>query len=309
MTHPVHASKSTARHLLKVVAAGALAAAFATNAAADFHTYKIEQIYSNPSGTVQFVVLHEALGEDGQQFWSGHAFSTTSHTGAPLTNYVFPSNISKSFVTHDTRALIASAGFASLGLVAPDYVLPNGFLDPAGGRLNYGDVDVVTYGALPTVGAKAIDRTGTAIQNVATNFAGASASVGAQAFAINPGITGAWFDPKQSGHGLFLEVLPPNGLMAFWFTFNPDGTQQAWFGGVGSYAGNIATVPVALTTGGRWIPNFDASKVVNNPWGTLTFTFTDCNSGRVDFTSSIPGYGSNHMDLARLTSPAGLTCP
>ena len=62
MTHPVHASKSTARHLLKVVAAGALAAAFATNAAADFHTYKIEQIYSNPSGTVQFVVLHEALG-------------------------------------------------------------------------------------------------------------------------------------------------------------------------------------------------------------------------------------------------------
>lgn len=136
----------------------------------------------------------------------------------------------------------------------------------------------------------------------------AIASMAASAVEIGPGITGAWFDPQQSGHGLFLEVLPSNGLMAFWFTFNPDGTQQAWFGGVGSYAGNTATVPVALTTGGRWVPNFDASKIVNDPWGTLTFTFSDCNSGRVDFTSTLPGYGSNHMTLTRLTSPAGLTC-
>jgi hypothetical protein len=66
---------------------------------------------------------------------------------------------------------------------------------------------------------------------------------------------------------------------------------------------------VALTTGGRWIPNFDMTKVVNNPWGTLDFTFTDCNSGRVDFASTYPGYGSNHMTLTRLTNPAGLMCP
>ena len=70
----------------------------------------------------------------------------------------------------------------------------------------------------------------------------------------------------------------------------------------------MATVSVALTTGGRWIPDFDASKVVNHPWGTFTFAFTGCNSGRVDFTSTYPGYGSNHMDLTRLTMPAGLTC-
>ena len=130
----------------------------------------------------------------------------------------------------------------------------------------------------------------------------------ASAVDIGPGFTGAWYDPQQSGHGLFLEVLPQNKLLAFWFTFNPEGTQQSWFGGVGSYSGDTATVPVALTTGGRWIPNFDASKVVNNPWGTLTFTFSDCNSGRVDFASTYPGYGNNHMVLSRLTLPAGLTC-
>ena len=130
----------------------------------------------------------------------------------------------------------------------------------------------------------------------------------ASAVDIGPGFTGAWYDPQQSGHGLFLEVLPQSKLLAFWFTFNPEGTQQSWFGGVGSYAGDTATVPVALTTGGRWIPNFDASKVVSNAWGTLTFTFSDCNSGRVEFASTYPGYGNNHMALSRLTLPAGLVC-
>ena len=136
----------------------------------------------------------------------------------------------------------------------------------------------------------------------------AAAATVASAVEIGPGFTGAWYDRQQNGHGLFLEVLPQNRLLAFWFTFDPDGTQQSWFGGIGGYAGDTATVPVALTTGGRWIPEFDASKVVNNPWGTLTFTFSDCNSGRVDFASTYPGYGSNHMTLTRLTLPAGLTC-
>jgi hypothetical protein len=136
----------------------------------------------------------------------------------------------------------------------------------------------------------------------------AGAATIASAVDIGPGLTGAWYDPQQNGHGLFLEVLPQNQFLAFWFTFNPDGTQQSWFGGVGTYSGATATVPVELTTGGRWIPNFDASKIVNSPWGTLTFTFTDCNSGRVDFASTYPGYGSSHMALTRLTLPAGLTC-
>lgn len=133
---------------------------------------------------------------------------------------------------------------------------------------------------------------------------------GAPAVNIGPGFTGAWYDPAQSGHGLFLEVLQNNALLAWWFTFNPAGTEQSWFGGVGNYSGNTAVITqVTQTTGGRWIPNFDPSKLVQIPWGTLTFTFTDCNSGRVDFNSPVPGYGIGSMNLTRLTLPAGLTCP
>ena len=63
-----------------------------------------------------------------------------------------------------------------------------------------------------------------------------------------------------------------------------------------------------MPTGGRWIPNFNPTQIVPNPWGTLTFTFTDCNHGRVDF-NSIAGYGAGSMNLTRLTQPAGLSCP
>jgi plastocyanin len=126
---------------------------------------------------------------------------------------------------------------------------------------------------------------------------------------ITAGFTGAWYDPAQSGHGIFLEVLPNNLLLAAWYTFTPDGTQQAWFTGLGAITNTTAVVNADLTTGGRWIPNFDPTTVVNNPWGTLTFSFTDCNHGRVDFASTYGNYGTNHMDLQRLTQPVGVTCP
>jgi len=131
---------------------------------------------------------------------------------------------------------------------------------------------------------------------------------------IGAGFSGAWYDPAQSGHGLLLQVLSgapsaSDQLVAYWYTFNPEGTQQAWFGGVGPINGDTAVVTTFQTTGGRWIPNFDPTTIVNNPWGTLTFTFTDCSHGRVDFSSTATGFGTGHMDLVRLTQLAGLSCP
>jgi len=126
---------------------------------------------------------------------------------------------------------------------------------------------------------------------------------------ITNGFTGAWYDPAQSGHGIFIEVLPGNQMLAWWFTFNPDGTQQAWFGNVGAIDGDTATIDAIQTAGGRWIPNFDPANVTQPAWGLLVFTFTDCNHGRVDFSSTAAGYGAGHMDLTRITLPAGLSCP
>ncbi len=115
--------------------------------------------------------------------------------------------------------------------------------------------------------------------------------------------------PAQTGQGFFIEILQNNRLLAGWFAFNPAGTQQASIVGVGTYSGITAVITdVVQPSGGRWIPNFDPHQVVPNPWGALTFTFTDCNHGRVDF-NSVLGYGTGSMNLTRLTQPAGVTCP
>lgn len=131
------------------------------------------------------------------------------------------------------------------------------------------------------------------------------------AIAIGPGLTGAWYDPLQNGHGLLLEVLQGDRLLAYWFAFTPDGIQQAWFGGVGAIVGNQAIIYADRGNGGRWVPSFDPDLFALIPWGTLTFTFPDCNHGRVDFygAGNSSPWGSGSMDLTRLTLPAGLSCP
>ena len=128
---------------------------------------------------------------------------------------------------------------------------------------------------------------------------------------ITSGFTGAWYDPNQAGHGIFIEILPNNQMLAWWFAFNPDGTQQSWFGNIGAIdpVTNTAHIDALQTQGGRWIPNFNPANVTNPPWGGLDFSFTDCNHGRVEFTSTAAGYGAGHMDLTRITLPAGLSCP
>ena len=132
---------------------------------------------------------------------------------------------------------------------------------------------------------------------------------------IGPGFTGSWFDPDQSGQGLMLEVLPEHRLLAQWFSFDPEGTQQAWFGGVATYEGNVAIISeVAQPFQGRWIPDFNPATIVQRRWGRLIFSFSDCNHGKVEFDSVLDteptlDFGRGSMNLTRLTLPLGLACP
>ena len=129
---------------------------------------------------------------------------------------------------------------------------------------------------------------------------------------ITGAFTGAWFDPNADP-----------GMASSWKSFR---TIRSWRGGsrsrrtdsrrgsanVGTINGDTAVVNALTTIGGQWIPNFDPTAVTQPSWGTLTFTFTDCNHGRVDFNANGPagvGYGTGHMDLSRLTQPVGVTCP
>lgn len=130
------------------------------------------------------------------------------------------------------------------------------------------------------------------------------------AFAIGPGITGNWFDSNESGHGFGIEVLPGNQMLADWYVFGPQGGRD-WIVGVGPITGNTAVLTGFQTggSGGLFPPNFNPTQVQNTPWGTITFTFTDCNNGTASWQPTVTEYPAGSIPIQRLTMPAGLTCP
>ncbi len=147
-------------------------------------------------------------------------------------------------------------------------------------------------------------------------------------------LSGNWYNQSQGGHGFQLEFtnLATGGttynMLAIWFVYTPagsiatDGSGQNWIYAQGSYdtSKNTVTLPAVLQTGARFPPNFNTGDVrrvgtgANPPnlWGTLTFTFTDCNTGTVSWHSDVPGYNNANdtpLAITRLTQIAGTTCP
>ena len=145
-------------------------------AVATYHLYQVEQLYSNADGSVQFLVLHQTPPMNGENKLQGHTL--TASQGGVTHAYTFPNDlpggdescdpygygyICTSAPTANKRVLIATQGFAALGLVTPDYTVPNGFFPTAvtaahQGLINYAESSAIfVYSSLPTDGANALE--------------------------------------------------------------------------------------------------------------------------------------------------------
>src|SRR4030081_2377960 len=103
------------RILCVLVTAGAM-----TTANASFHTFQVDELYTNADGTVQFIELHEAFNADNEQFLSGHII--TVKQGPTTHSFTLPNDL-PSANTAGKHVLIATPGFAQLGIVTPDYIV------------------------------------------------------------------------------------------------------------------------------------------------------------------------------------------
>jgi YVTN family beta-propeller protein len=134
-------------------------------------------------------------------------------------------------------------------------------------------------------------------------------------FEIEPGISGAWFDPARNGEGWFVEVLDENSALVYWFTYTPPavGTDQAqaWIGGLGEIKGSSIVVPAAeafISIGPPFGTDFDPERVDLRPWGKFVLSFSSCNGGLMYYQSDDPDYGHGSLDLTRLTTIETLEC-
>jgi hypothetical protein len=293
----------------------------AVPADAAFHLFRIDQVYSSADSTVQYVVLRESTGSNGENFWAGQRLETTSAGGAKQ-QFVFPSNLPSSS-TASRRVLVATASFAALHLVTPDYTVPDGFIPRGGGKVEYaGGVDEVDFPALPTDGATAFDRNSQPVAATPTNFAGATATLTATAPppAGSPdlnqhGLTGSWFESATSGQGIEIEVFPNltgpgvSLVQGAWFTFDsaPAGgvDRERWytFNGPGQSGGANVPVTIFQNVGG----NFNATPVTQaTQVGTGTLTFADCSNATLSYAFTDGTGRTGSIALTRLTP--NVTC-
>lgn len=288
-------------------------------AQAEFHNFRIDQVFSNADGSIQYVVLREAFGGNGEHIWVGHTLVSNGAGG--MQSFQFPSNL-PSPVTANRSVLVATSGFAALGLVTPDFTIPAQFVPVTGGTLNYASgTDVVAVPALPTDGATAVNRDGAPVPATPRNFAGATATVtlpppaGATPDLNQHGLTGSWFEPATSGQGIELEVFPNliapgTGLIqGAWFTFDsaPAGgaDRERWYTFNGNGQSGATNVPVAIfrNVGG----NFNAAPITQaSQVGSGVLAFTDCSNATFSYTLTDGTGRTGSIPLTRLTP--NVTC-
>ncbi|HVO90001.1 MAG TPA: hypothetical protein VMV45_15785 [Casimicrobiaceae bacterium] len=151
-------------------------ALLAIPAHASFHLFVIDQVYSNSDGSVQYIVMREASGANGENFWSGNTIATTNSAGVQK-SFRFPSNLPSSN-TASRSVLIGTAAFGAVSGVAPDYTIPERFIPVDGGSLSYASgTDRINLPALPIDGFSAINRNGTPVPATPRNFSNVSTTM------------------------------------------------------------------------------------------------------------------------------------
>jgi hypothetical protein len=199
--------------------------------------------------------------------------------------------------------LAALEDFSTIGIAA--------FTEPGVDSLAGSNVLAIVLGikndAFPA-GSGARDSNGDAI-NVQKLWVASERTAG---YGLNGAFSGLWYNPAQNGQGFVVEVASnPSGAnqFAFYFYGYDDAGGSLWLLGSGpDIEGNSATVDVIRTEGVGFGGNFDPASFAYDIVGSMTFTFSDCNSGSVTFTPSAGDLSAFTTDIERLTNIASLDC-
>ncbi len=196
------------------------AIALSLRAHASFHLWKIDQIYSNADGSVQFVEMLNPADGENLLFSNGAKLDSIGATNA---TFNFPSNLSSN-QTANHHLLIATGPIAG---VTPDFTLPAHFLNLTNGTIQYGNpgetLDVHSYTSLPVDGIHALHFSGsqtTIGYATPTNFNGDSVKLGADVLTHHN-------DNQRTGLNANESILTPStvdvGQFGKLFSHNVDG--------------------------------------------------------------------------------------
>jgi len=139
---------------------------------------------------------------------------------------------------------------------------------------------------------------------------------GGTGFALNPGLTGTWWNATRSGEGFILDFGVPGDVLTLFGSFYTydDMGNQVWLTAESTAINStVATVNVFITSGAMWGDDFDPADVVRTLWGTGTFSFPGCDAGTVALMPNAEMIAMGYMDLTygltRDAIKSGIECP
>jgi len=246
------------------------------------HMWRFNEIFSDSTGTFQFIEFHCDPNFNGEIFMNGLTVTTANGT------FTFPENIAGP--TGDKYLLLATSAFAALpGAPTPDYIIPNNFLPLNGGTLRYrpeANYDTWVYGpsVIPTdgthslhftsaLGGNGIDTYRTDLVNDPKNYQDGSGSVNA-----------ACIDNDGDGFGNPGSAGCPNGSATDCDDSNPNvrpnAVENEGAGNCGDGADNDCDTlvdcaePACENVVGACVPTI-------SEWGVVVLTLTIACAGSV----------------------------
>lgn len=120
-------------------------------------------------------------------------------------------------------------------------------------------------------------------------------------------MSGNWYNPDQSGHGVQIEVLDNGRAVIAWYAYDGSGA-PLWLFGVGTVGPTTIVAELQAFTGGRPPPDWAQAGVIAEPWGGVEIAFDGCDAAVLNWQSDDPDFGSGELAIQRLTNLQGQRC-
>jgi peptidyl-prolyl cis-trans isomerase A (cyclophilin A) len=157
-----------------------------------------------------------------------------------------------------------------------------------------------------------IDFSGGTLQSENMVFAEVRVADVLSTFEINPGLSGAWFNPETSGQGWLIDVIEREtglGFFVAWFTYDVDppaadeldgfgSRQHRWFTASGDVSGDTAVLDIFLNSGGVFN---DPRETTLEPVGSMTIQFSDCTNAQLSFDFDDSDDNDGSVEIIRLS--------
>ncbi|MEZ5465485.1 MAG: hypothetical protein R3F22_09750 [Lysobacteraceae bacterium] len=127
------------------------------------------------------------------------------------------------------------------------------------------------------------------------------------AHAYLPGsISGPFYNPEQSGHGITITVANDQRAIAIWHVFDPVGEPLTLY--IEGDVEGRRIVGNAYAPEGMRFGEFNPADVQLPHWGSIEIAFDDCSNATLSWDADATDYEDGEMPIRRLVQPSGVNC-